>query len=242
MYTECASLRSSFVDEKTIQAVEAQLRADCGAPCTQKLHEMLGWLEANAEAVSAGQPRFDGGSKPAWKTLSSDKTATAGALLEALHEREAEGAEQRADVLLSRTSEESRAVVPPSSQKDIQPSFLSGSRGVTDTPCSSSSTCSALEKMGNVCNYGRVGAATAYQAANIGVHVLEVLASGLCGCLHVYSFSTCILSVVTPICSLPSRFVVGKPGSSMSKSLWNTVRGTSTSCIMHGHPLVSLTR
>jgi len=35
--------------------MEQKLQKDCGAPCIRMFHEMVGWLEDNAEVVSAGK-------------------------------------------------------------------------------------------------------------------------------------------------------------------------------------------
>ena len=35
--------------------MEEKLQTDCGVPCIQMFHEMIGWLDENAESVLAGR-------------------------------------------------------------------------------------------------------------------------------------------------------------------------------------------
>ena len=108
---------------------------------------------------------------------------------------------------------------------------------MTDTPCASPGTCAMLEKAGNVCNYGRVGIVAAYQAINMGVHIVSMLTSLLCGCLNVITFSFCILKVITPLCVLINN-VYGQLFSA-SVQLWESVKGNTKTCIRHGFPLIA---
>ncbi len=54
-HAEAAWIRSTFFDASLVETMDARLEKDCGGPCTRMFHEMLGWLEDNAKAVSAGQ-------------------------------------------------------------------------------------------------------------------------------------------------------------------------------------------
>ena len=127
-----------------------------------------------------------------------------------------------------------------SSAQQVQLRSKIGGRGVTDTPCASPGTCSMLEKMGNVCNYGRVGIVAAYQAINIGVHIVSMLTAILCACLNVLTFSFCVLKTFTPGCVLVNNFYGSLFTNSMS--LWEAVKGTTKTCIMHGFPLIASMR
>ncbi len=55
VHVEAARLRSTFFDAGLVQTMDDKLQKDCGAPCIRMFHEMVGWLEDNAKAVSAGQ-------------------------------------------------------------------------------------------------------------------------------------------------------------------------------------------
>ena len=147
-------------------------------------------------------------------------------------------AEDFSHALMRGTSGESAALAPVATQMQLR--SKSGGRGVTDTPCASPGTCAMLEKLGNSCNYGRVGIVAAYQAINIGVHIVSMLITILCGCLNVLTVSKCVLAVVTPICVLPGKF----HGALFARSvgLWESVKGNTKACIMHGFPLVSSRR
>ena len=46
---------SRFFDASVMGAMENKLRKDCGMPCIRMFHEMVGWLEDNAETVAAGK-------------------------------------------------------------------------------------------------------------------------------------------------------------------------------------------
>lgn len=133
---------------------------------------------------------------------------------------------------------ESASSSPMASQVQLRSKI--GGRGVTDTPCTSPGTCAMLERLSNVCNYGRVGIVAAYQAINIGVHIVSMLTTLLCACLNVLSFSFCILKVVTPICVLVNNFYGGLFSNSVG--LWESVKGNTKTCIMHGFPLISSMR
>ncbi len=54
-HAESARISSTFFDVSLVETMDAKLQNDCGGPCIRMFHEMLGWLEDNAKAVSAGQ-------------------------------------------------------------------------------------------------------------------------------------------------------------------------------------------
>ena len=51
---EAARISSRFFDANLVETMDRKLQKDCGAPCIRMFHEMVGWLEDNARAVSAG--------------------------------------------------------------------------------------------------------------------------------------------------------------------------------------------
>jgi hypothetical protein len=54
MHMESARASSSFFNANLVETMEKKLQADCGAPCIGMFHDMIGWLEDNAEAISTG--------------------------------------------------------------------------------------------------------------------------------------------------------------------------------------------
>jgi hypothetical protein len=52
---EGVRVHSRFFDAIVMETMENKLRKDCGMPCIRMFHEMVGWLEDNAETVSAGK-------------------------------------------------------------------------------------------------------------------------------------------------------------------------------------------
>ena len=52
----CGSrIGSRFFDASLVMTMEEKLQKDCGVPCIQMFHEMIGWLDENAESVLAGR-------------------------------------------------------------------------------------------------------------------------------------------------------------------------------------------
>ena len=63
--------------------------------------------------------------------------------------------------------------------------------------------CTIRELAANKCNYGREAMQATYSAVNLATHVMSVLVSTLCGCLHVGSHSVCVLGTIPYTCVYP---------------------------------------
>ena len=84
-----ARVSSRFFDASLVGTMEEKLQKDCGPPCIRTFHEMLGWLEENAEAVSAGRIGPVNGSLT-HMNLTSVANGPSGLALLALAQREAQ--------------------------------------------------------------------------------------------------------------------------------------------------------
>merc|ERR1712216_712651 len=73
----------------------------------------------------------------------------------------------------------------------------------TGTACADDEDCKLKEAAANRCNFGRVAMMQAYQAVNVGAHVMGVLVSSLCGCRHEQSQTVCALATIPPTCIFP---------------------------------------
>jgi hypothetical protein len=107
----------------------------------------------------------------------------------------------------------------------------------TDTACASNAACKLKSMMANKCNYGREALQLAYQGLNIAAHVMGVVITLLCGCLFVHSTAVCVLQSVPPICIFPYN-VYGKVYSG-SEQLWESVKGATKTCMMHGDVMIA---
>merc|ERR1711937_465640 len=108
---------------------------------------------------------------------------------------------------------------------------------VADVPCSSQASCKIKEAFANRCNYGRVVLQPIYQSVNVLAHVMAVLISALCGCVHVGSLATCFLGTVPQTCVFP--YSVYSTAYTASAQLWEAVKATTKTCILHGDYLVA---
>ena len=51
----CTAPSSSFFDSNFVEKAQNAMQKECGHPCLLKFEEMLGWLEANSEAILSGK-------------------------------------------------------------------------------------------------------------------------------------------------------------------------------------------
>ena len=122
-------------------------------------------------------------------------------------------------------------------KKSSTPTVLHKRMAGTDTPCKSQALCTIDSLIANKCSYMRKGMQLAYQGLNVVVHVMGALITALCGCLYVLTQARCILSTVPPICIRP--YSVYAKAFSGSVQMWESVKSTTKTCILHGSPLIS---
>ena len=108
---------------------------------------------------------------------------------------------------------------------------------VADTACSSSVACAIKELAANKCSYGREAMQATYNAVNLATHVMGVLVSTLCGCVHVASQSQCVLGTIPYTCVYP--YNVYSKMFSASGQLWESTKAATKSCIIHGDPVIA---
>lgn len=118
-----------------------------------------------------------------------------------------------------------------------KPMMLNMKMVLADTPCNSQTLCSIDGLLANKCSYMRKGMQLAYQGLNVVVHVMGVLTTVLCGCLFVFGEAKCILSAVPPICIRP--YSVYSKAFSGSVQMWESVKSSTKTCILHGSPMIS---
>ena len=98
--------------------------------------------------------------------------------------------------------------------------------------CATPASC-ALKALGaNKCNYARVALQQAYNELNVATHVLGVLVSSLCGCLHSGHVSTCAMRSVPQVCVFP--YTVYAKAFAGSAQVWEAVKASTKTCILHG--------
>ena len=98
--------------------------------------------------------------------------------------------------------------------------------------CATPASC-ALKALGaNKCNYARVALQQAYNELNVATHVLGVLVSSLCGCLHSGHVSTCAMRSVPQVCTFP--YTVYAKAFAGSAQVWEAVKASTKTCVLHG--------
>merc|ERR1712032_335006 len=124
-----------------------------------------------------------------------------------------------------------------SMHKKQEPTELNMKMFMADTACNSQTMCSLKGLAANKCSYGRKGLSLAYQGLNIATQVLGTVVSLLCGCVYVQTFAFCMLQTIPFICLGPYQ-VYSKIYAS-SVQLWESVKGATKTCIIHGAPEIS---
>ena len=82
-----------------------------------------------------------------------------------------------------------------------------------------------------------VAAEATYQGMNVAAHTFAVLVSLLCGCVNIHTSAMCVLQSVPPICVFP--YNVYSKVYSGSIQLWEAVKGSTKTCILHGDAAIS---
>ena len=88
----------------------------------------------------------------------------------------------------------------------------------------------------NGCNYGRILTTSTYQGLNLIAHVLSIVSSVVCGCVHVGPASKCALSKIYMFCQVPDRWRAD--AFSRATSAWESVKAMTRKCGVHGAPQI----
>ncbi len=110
-----------------------------------------------------------------------------------------------------------------------------GAPGVVATSgvaCSTPASCAMKALGANKCNYARVALQQTYSELNIATHVLGVLVSSLCGCMHSGHVSSCAMRSVPPACTFP--YTAYAKAFAGSAQVWEAVKASTQTCIIHG--------
>lgn len=100
--------------------------------------------------------------------------------------------------------------------------------------------CSHVEDLSNACSFARVGAEFAYQEVNKIVNGLGKVVTGMCGCIMVQKVTVCALAAIPEVCTFPYAGYSALWAASVQ--MWETVKATTNSCKVVGHPSVASQR
>ena len=100
--------------------------------------------------------------------------------------------------------------------------------------CTSPASCAMKILGANKCNYARLALQQAYNELNVATHVLGVLVSSLCGCMHSGHVSLCAMRSVPAACNFP--YAVYSKAFAGSAQVWEAVKASTQTCIIHGDP------
>jgi hypothetical protein len=98
--------------------------------------------------------------------------------------------------------------------------------------CATPASCALKALAANKCNYARVALQHAYNELNVATHVLGVLVSSLCGCLHSGHVSSCAMRSMPQVCGFP--YTVYAKAYAGSVQAWEAVKASTKSCVLHG--------
>ena len=129
---------------------------------------------------------------------------------------------------VGRRLDEAFALTAPSAAKQVSAS-LAAPAGVA---CATPASCALKALAANKCNYARVALQQAYNELNVATHVLGVLVSSLCGCLHSGHVSTCAMRSVPQVCTFP--YTVYAKAFAGSVQVWEAVKASTQTCVLHG--------
>ena len=128
-----------------------------------------------------------------------------------------------------RTLEAAVGLVAAQGSARREESVASAPSGVA---CSTPAACAMKTLGANKCNYARVAMQQAYDELNVATHVLGVLVSSLCGCLHSGHVSICAMRTVPATCTFP--YTVYAKAFAGSAQVWEAVKASTATCIIHG--------
>lgn len=98
--------------------------------------------------------------------------------------------------------------------------------------CATPASCGLKALGANKCNYARIALQQAYNELNVATHVLGVLVSSLCGCLHSGHVSVCAMRSVPQVCTFP--YTVYARAFAGSVQAWEVVKASTQTCVLHG--------
>lgn len=100
--------------------------------------------------------------------------------------------------------------------------------------------CTHIEDLSNACSFARVGAEFAYQEVNKIVNGLGKVVTGMCGCIMVQKVTVCALAAIPEVCTFPYAGYSALWAASVQ--MWETVKATTNSCKVVGHPSIASQR
>ena len=106
-----------------------------------------------------------------------------------------------------------------------------------NVPCATTAACAVKAMAANKCNYARVALQSTYNELNVATHVLGVLVSSLCGCVHAGHVSNCALRSLPAVCVFP--YTVYSKAFAGSVQVWEAVKAATKKCIIHRGPATS---
>ena len=106
-----------------------------------------------------------------------------------------------------------------------------------NVPCATPADCAIKAMAANKCNYARIALQGTYNELNVATHVLGVLVSSLCGCVHTGHVSTCALRSLPPVCTFP--YTVYSKAFAGSVQVWEAVKAATKKCIIHRDPAIA---
>ena len=106
-----------------------------------------------------------------------------------------------------------------------------------NVPCATPAACAIKAMAANKCNYARAALQSSYNELNIATHVLGVLVSSLCGCVHTGHVSTCALRSLPAACTFP--YTVYSKAFAGSVQVWEAVKASTKKCIVHRDPAIA---
>ena len=191
------------------------LATSCGISCTSLLQTTLAQLNRSAEGNGVA--------------------AAAGSDLLRLLAGNVEQSFARADDLAKASTGSSSAKI------SLRNRGLRGQSQVfasDNVPCATTAACAIKAMAANKCNYARVALQGAYNELNVATHVLGVLVSSLCGCVHAGHVSTCALRSLPAVCAFP--YTVYSKAFAGSVQVWEAVKAATKKCIIHRGLVTSL--
>lgn len=201
---------------KALQQTEEVLRKDCGERCVEVLHKLVGAPELRNATDDSGESALN---------LLADRLT-----------QQANDAEHFRQSFAKSTTATSSAKSHDKG-KLLQPMMLNMKMILADTPCNAQTLCSIDALVANKCSFRRKAQQLSYQGLNVVVHVMAVLITMLCSCMYVIGAARCILSLIPPVCQRP--YSVYSKAFSQSMGMWETVKASTKTCIIHGSPLIS---
>ena len=107
-----------------------------------------------------------------------------------------------------------------------------------DTPCYDAASCKIVETLANKSQFGRIATLAIYQALNLPIHIVAVVARVLCGCISVYNQTMCFLGPALPMICEPVMNGANKLFG-VSSQIWESAKTMTKVSKVIGQPLIA---